>query len=465
MPSIISTGIGSGLDVAGIVSQLVAAEGQPVETRIGKQEARAQVKLSAFGSLKSALSDFRDTLDVMRDLDKFLVRKSVSGNEDVFIATAGTSAVPASYDVEVLQLAGAQKLASTAFTDADTEVVGTGTLLITLGALSFEVEITSDDNTLEGISKAINSAVGNLDVSATIVNADDGSHLILTSEKTGSSNTITVTQSGGDGGLASIEYDPLNGLNAMTELSAAQDAHLRIDGFDVINETNSISGAVEGVAIDLVNAVPGQSVVLEVRNDKEVVRQTVQDFVDGYNALVDTFKKLTSYDPANNVGGPLLGDSTARSLSYQIRRELSTAVKDIDAAFSTLSQVGIELQLDGKLAINDSVLADTLDEDFNRFGSLFATTDGFAVRLSDLMGQYLDTDGTLETRTAGLKAQIEDIDRQREALNERLSSLQERLFRQFNALDSLLGQLTQTSSFLAQQLGNLPGYTTPGRNK
>ncbi|MEL7187220.1 MAG: flagellar cap protein FliD N-terminal domain-containing protein, partial [Pseudomonadota bacterium] len=122
MPSIVSTGIGSGLDIAGIVQSLVAAEGEPVESRLGQKEIRAQSKLSAFGSLKSALSDVRDKLDIMQSLDKFLSRKAASSNESIFTVSAGTTALPASYSVDVLQLAQAQKLTSGAFTDSDAVV-------------------------------------------------------------------------------------------------------------------------------------------------------------------------------------------------------------------------------------------------------------------------------------------------------------------------------------------------------
>ena len=91
MASIVSSGIGSGLDIAGIVQSLVAAEGQPVDARISQQEARAQAKLSAFGSLKAALADLRDKLDVMKSLDKFLSRTAVSGDEEFFtVSAAGT---------------------------------------------------------------------------------------------------------------------------------------------------------------------------------------------------------------------------------------------------------------------------------------------------------------------------------------------------------------------------------------
>jgi flagellar hook-associated protein 2 len=463
MPSIISTGIGSGLDIASIVSQLVAAEAKPVETRIGKQEARAQVRLSAYGSLKSALSEFQAQVELMKDMDKFLARKATVSDESLLSATAGTSALPSSYLVEVVQTAEAQKLTSGAFVDSDT-VVGTGNLVLTVGSNSFTVEITDENNTLAGIRDAINDAADNYGVAATIVNADAGSYLILSGEKTGLSSAMTITQSDGDGGLASLEYDPGSGLNALTEAIAAEDALIRIDGFDVMSETNSFSGAIQGVSLDILGAAPGEQVDLDVVNDEEVVRETVNAFVKSYNELVELFDQLTSYDIENQVAGPLLGDATARSLRDQVRRELSTAVTDLDAGFSTLSEVGISIQLDGTLEVDDGKLSTILDEEFSNFGRLFAATDGFAVRLADLAGKYLDDEGALETRTEGLNAQIRDIADQRESLNERLALLEQRLYRQFNALDSLLGQLTQTSNFLSQQLANLPGYTPPGKD-
>ncbi len=432
-----------------------------MESRISQQEARAQGKLSAFGSLKSALADFRDKLEIMKTLDKFLSRKAVSSNEDYFTVTAGTNALPASYSLEVVQLAQAQKLTSGSFTDSDA-VVGTGTLTLSVGAVSADIEITSENNTLAGIRDAINAATDNPGIAATIVNADSGSYLILTSESTGVANEITVTQTGGDGGLAALEYDPGMGLTALTESIAAQDALIRIDGFDIMSDTNSFSGAVDGVTIDILQATGGASETLTVENDEEAARDLVGDFVESYNALIDVFESLTNYDVETELAGPLVGDATVRSIRDQIRREMSIAVTDIEANFSTLSEVGIEVQLDGKLEINDVQLSATLGDEFVKFGQLFSNSDGFAVRLFDLTDGFLKSDGIIETRTKGLEETIEGYSDDREALNERLASLETRLLRQFNALDSLLAQLSSTSNFLAQQLNNLPGVTNPG---
>ena len=456
---IISSGIGSGLDIAGLVQQLVAAEAEPVESRLGVQEARAQAKLSAFGSLKSALAEFRDSMETLRDLDSFLARSSTSTNEEVFQAVVTGTAQPASYDIEVAQLAQAQKLTSGAFAGADS-AVGTGTLILSTGADSFGIGITAENNTLNGIRDAINEAVDNTGIAATIVNADSGSYLILSSEKPGVANAITVTQTGGDGGLAVLEYDPGQGLSGLSETIAAQDALVRIDGLDVASDSNSIEGAIEGVTLDLVSAEPGQQYSLRVENDETTARTTVDNFVKAYNELIAAFESVTVFNAETSQAGPLLGDSTVRGIRDEIRRELSTATLDIDANFSTLSEVGIELQLDGTLEIDDQKLSANLAQDFSKFGQLFAASDGFAVRLYDRVEDYLASDGLLESRTEGLTAQIDDIGEQREASNERLLALESRLLRQFNALDTLIGELSNTSNFLSQQLASLPGFNT-----
>ena len=148
---------------------------------------------------------------------------------------------------------------------------------------------------------------------------------------------------------------------------------------------------------------------------------------------------------------------------YQIRRELSVNVNDATAAFSSLTDIGVETQLDGTLKINDDKLSEVLEQEFARFGEVFSATDGFAVRLFDLTDGFLESDGILDARTQGLESQIESLNEDRVSLNERLASLETRLLRQFNALDSLLAQLNSTSNFLTQQLSNLPGTERPNQ--
>jgi len=463
MASIISTGIGSGLDIAGIVQQLVAAEGEPVVARLGQKEAQVQAKLSAIGTLKASLSEFRTALDVLRNTDSFLARKASVPPGSSYTASADGTAFPGNYAVEVVQLAQAQKLTSGAFADANA-IVGTGTLQISVGASTFGIVVDSTNNTLAGIRDAIHAAPDNSGVSTSIVNAGSGSYLIVSGDNVGSSSAITITQSGGDGGLAALEYDPPNLLLSLSESNAAQDALIRIDGLDVSSTTNSITAAVQGVTIDLLTANPGVSADLTVANDETAARKSVNDFVDSYNALVDVFGQLASYDPDTQVAGPLFGDTTLRAIRSQVRRELSNVVTDVSANFSTLTEVGVGLQLDGKLVVDDTKLSAVMAADFVQLGQLFSATDGYAVRIFDVVDSYLSADGALQARESGLNKEIAGITDDRSSLSQRLASLETRLTRQFNAMDALLGQLNSTSNFLSQQLANLPGVTANRNN-
>ena len=461
---IVSTGIGSGLDIGGLVQQLVAAERAPVESRIARQEARTQSQLSAFGTLKSALAEFMDTLEAMKDMNDFLVRKASSGNKDLFTVSADSAAVPAAYSIDVQQLAQAQKLASSAFENADA-VVGTGTLTIAAGATSFEIEITEENNTLAGIRDAINQAGDNAGVAATIVNAEAGSYLILTAEDTGSEHAITVTQAGGDGGLSALAYDPANGLAGLTETVAAQDARVLIDGLEVVSGSNTIAGAIDGISIDLADAAPGEPANLVVENDKAAVRKTIDGFVESWNALVGAFDKLTAFDAESGIAAPLQGDASVRAMRTQMRRELGMGVESLDLPFSMLSEIGIQTDVDGKLTVDDARLSEVLGTDFQQVGQLFANpTEGYATRLFGLVDGMLASDGMLETRTKGLNDHIDRLDDQRIVLDDRMAGLETRLLRKFNALDALVAQLSATSNYLTQQLANLPKISARDRD-
>lgn len=464
MASITSLGIGSGLDLAGLVQQLVTAERAPAESRIARQEARTQAQLSAFGTLQSALDAFMTELGKMRELDTLLARKATSGNEELFTVSAGTTAVPARYRVEVLELAQAHKLVSGAFTGPDA-AVGTGTLTIGVGSASFSIEVTEEGNTLAAIRDAINAAADNTGVSATIVNAVSGSHLVLTAEDSGSENVLTVTAAGGDGGLGVLAYDPGNGATMLTEAAAAQDARVLIDGFEVVSAGNSVSGAIDGIVLDLLQAAPGQPADLVVENDVAAVQETIRRFADAWNALIEQFDKLTAYDPESKVAAPLQGDASVRAMRTQLRRELGNGVTSLDLPFRMLAEIGVQTDVKGKLTVDDVRLGEVLASDFHKVGQLFANpVDGYAVRLHDVVDGLLASDGLLETRRGGLRDRIDDLNGARETLDRRMAALEDRLLKKFTALDALLGQLSATSNYLAQQLANLPTFGPRDRN-
>ena len=460
MGSIVSSGVGSGLDIAGLVRQLVQAEGGPKTLRLNAEEAKVQAKLSALGTLQSALASFRDTVSTLKDIEKFQGRMVTLSDEDFVSASASSSAVPGSYAIEVQQLATAHKLQSAPNGYASAAApVGTGTLHISIGGENFDVVIGSTNNTLAGIAAAINSSAAGDKVQATVLNGASEARLTITARSIGLASEMTITQDGGDGNLAGL-------LGGLVEIEAAQNAAAEIDGITVTSTTNTLSGAIEGVEITLTAAHEVGTTTIEVGYDRTAARATIDELVKGYNAVVDAIKSVSSYNVESREGGPLFGDAGVRNIVYQLRRELTANVAGLSGSFDMLTEIGVTADLSGKLSVDTAKLDAAFAADFDAVGELFAAENvGVAVRLDTILAPYLDSGGTFDSRTAGLKSSIDDINDRREALNERLLALQARYTKQFNALDSLLSQLQGTSNFLNQQLSQLPGSAAMLRNR
>ena len=458
MPSVTALGISSGLDIASLVTQLVAAERAPTQSRLDIREAGTLSKLSALGSIKGALAAFQNTLEPLTELGSFQGRTATSTNSEVFTATASADAIAGRYSIEVTSLASAHKLRSSAYATADM-AVGTGTLTLSAAGETFAVAIDSPNNTLIEIASAINEAPGNTQILATIINSVDGAHLVLTSAATGASSSITVLASGGDGGLDNLIYDPVGGTTNLAEVTVAADANLLIDSLQVTSSSNVVSDAITGLTIDILSAEPGTAYELTIGYDADAARSNVLAFVQSYNSLVQTLSVQTKFDTETLRGGPLLGDSAVRALVSELRIAVSGILDGASGSFRALVDIGITTELDGTLVIDETILDAVLDEDFDEVGRLFSGANGFATTLDTKVAAFLEPSGRLETRTDVLKLLIDDLADRREALDRRMVAVESRLLAQFIALDSLIGQLDSTSTFLGQQLANLPGYT------
>ncbi len=461
MGSLISSGVGSGLDIAGLVQKLVQAEGGPKTLRLNAEEAKVQAKVSALGTLRSALASFRDTVSKLSDIEKFQGRAVTLSNEDFISATASSTAAPGRYVITVQQLATAHKLQSAPGAYASgTTPVGTGTLHIAVGAESFDVVIDSSNNTLAGIAAAINSSAAGAKVQATVFNGATEARLTIAAGTIGAASAMTITQTGGDGTLPGL-------VNGLTQVQAAQDAEADIDGITVRSATNTVSGAIDGLDITL-NAPHGEDdepTAIEIGYNRAAARATIDQLVKSYNAVVDAIKSVSSYNPETRQGAPLFGDAGVRNIVYQLRRELTANVAGLSGQFDMLNEIGVTADLSGKLSVDAAKLDAAFAADFDAVGELFAAEDvGVAVRLDQILAPYLDSDGVFDSRAAGLKSSIDIINDRREALNARLESLQARYTKQFNALDGLLSQLQGTSNFLSQQLSQLPS-TAPLRRR
>jgi flagellar hook-associated protein 2 len=388
-----AAGIGSNLDVDGIVSQLMAVERQQL-TLMAKRETDYQAKLSAYGTLKGALASFQTVMKGMADGTKFQALTASPGDASILTATANATnkAVPGSYSIEVQQLAQQQKIRSDGFAST-ASVVGSGTLTIQYGSYdsgsnSFTlnsaksaqtVVIDPSNNPLAGVRDAINTA--NIGVSATIINDGTSNRLVLTAKDTGAASSIKITTTDSDGvnldaaGLSRLAFDPTaaagSGKN-LTEVQAAQDAKLVIDGIAISKGSNIVTDAIEGVTLNLLKSSIGTPTTLAVARDSAGIKASVEAFVKSYNNVNQTLSDLSSYNAAAKKGGILQGDSAALSIQTRIRATLSAAVGGVSGGIDSLSQIGVAFQKDGSLALDSTKLQTALDNGFDGIAGLFA---------------------------------------------------------------------------------------------
>ncbi len=438
--------LGSGIDIPSLVAQLVAAERAPVENRIGRGANAAKTELSAIGSLKSAFSSLKTALDKLRKEDGTNARITSVPDKAPFTASAGNSAAVGEYQIEVLELASAHKLTSAGISkDAK---IGTGKLVIEAGEETIEVDIAEGRNTLADIRSAINTAAAGKGVSASLVNADDGQHLVLTATDTGTEGKLRITTTGGDGGLSALVYDP-GVQTSMTESVAAKDAKVKIDG-DLVrtSSSNSITDLLPGVTLTLTEAKPGETFTFKVATDDAALKTTLQSFVTAYNATISLTRSLTAYNAETQTGSALTGDSMVRGLQAQLRNLASEQVV-------ALKELGVKINTDGTLSLNASDMTKALAEDPGALSRLFSGEEGYGAKLEDMLGSVLENDGLFDSRSDSLSARLKTYDRQYEDLDRRMESLQARYTAQFTAMEQMVTQLQGSSGFLAQQLGSM----------
>jgi flagellar hook-associated protein 2 len=407
-----SLGVGSGLDVNSIVSQLMTVEQQPL-TLLNQKETDFQAKLSAFGTLRGALSSFQSSVQSLDSLDKFQTFTATGSNPAVLTATAGTGAASGAYSFNVTQTAQAQSLEAVGQTTT-TAAIGSGSTttltfdfgtisggLLTAGVYSGAtfnqdasqgsgtVTIDSSNNSLQGIRDAINAA--NIGVSASIIK--DGSsapnRLVLTNTATGAAHSVRVSVSGDSALQTLLGYNPA-GTQNLKQSVAAQDAALTINGLSITSASNTVTGALEGVSLSL--AGPGTTTVT-VGRDSSAVKTAIQGFVKAYNDLNGTLHDLTKFDPTTLQAGTLIGESSVLTIQNQIRNALSATLGGVDgSSLKTLSQAGIAFQRDGTLAIDTTKLSAALSGNLDDLAALFTSVG----RSTDSLIQFSGSTGATQ---------------------------------------------------------------------
>lgn len=472
--SISSAGIGSGLDVTSIVASLMKVEQQPL-LRLQTAEASMQTKLSAFGQIQSLVSSFRDAAASLHSADLFSQTTSASSDATTVSAGSTGKAVPGLYAVSVSALAASQAVVGTAgqFATVDS-AVGTGTLTIRLGTwdagrTGFTPKTGSSDVTIaigagdDSLAKArdkINAA--NAGVTASIVVDAGGPRLSIQSSESGAANGFRITVDDDDGadgdaaGLSRLSYDGANG-GQLAQARAAANSAATINGIAVAGTSNTLTDVIEGMTFNLQKTTaPGASVNVTVARNTEAAKAAVQRFVAAYNALDGVLTSATKYDAATKKGALLQGDVTAVGLQSRLRQLVGQA-SPASGAFPTLSSLGVQLQKDGTLKVDDAKLAAAVGnlaeftKAFSAVDPALASNNGIGKRFAAFADEQLSASGTLSGKQKAVQARIDAMQKDQEKMADRLVRTEERIKAQYASLDTVMSKANALQSYVKQQ--------------
>jgi flagellar hook-associated protein 2 len=465
--SITSLGVGSGMDLEGLITSLMNAQKIPL-TQLQQQEASYQSKISALGTLSSQLSSLQSAAQAMKPsvlqtpLQKFASYNASVADSSIAAASAGDGAVTGSYNVTVSQLAQAQKITLGSGIpnagDGTSGSIPAGTLTLTFGSVSgttfnadtsrTPVSITPTTNTLAGLRDAINAA--NAGVTATIVNASDGGHLVLTGQE-GANQAFTLS------GISGFEYDPTaTSGNAFTTTQAAQDAKLTIDGIDVTSSSNTVNDAIDGVSLTL--SKTGSTTLKVTQDNTTNITTALNGFISAYNAAVSTMQTQGAYDATTKTAGPLQGNYILRSAQNTLSNLVFNTSVTNNGVTQTLSSIGVSITgSNGNLSLDSSKLQAALKKDPEAVANLVAAV-GSAFDSS--LDQIVGISGSIATSKNSLNSMVKDVQNREDALQTQLTTIEARYRQQFSNLDTLMSSMTSTSTYLTQQLSALSKTTS-----
>lgn len=448
MATITALGSGSGLDLESLVTKLMAVEQAPI-TALQKQGASYSAKISAYGTLKSKLSDLQTAAAALKTdvgktaLDKFASYTATVADTTIATATATTGAVAGSYALNVTVLAQAPRFVSSTFTPTTDPVGSIGDTLTfdfaTLNATRTKtITLDSSNNSLIGLRNAINGA--QMGVTASIVNnGSGGGQLVFTGEE-GVDNEIT-----------------LSGTPALTALFTRQlsavDAEYTVNGIAAKSSSNASSKVLDGVTVNL--AKIGTTTLTISADYAANMTKALNTFITSYNAANSTMSTMGAYNATTKVAGALQGNQVLRDAQTQIRSLIYNTTTGGTSSYQRLSDLGVTVGDDGSLTLDSSKLSKALAADPSAAATLVAKVGAtFNTELEKTVGYS----GKIKIASDSASSMAKELVKRQESLQLRLTDIEARYRKQFSALDTLISKLNTTSSYLTQQLASLSNF-------
>ncbi|WP_404947417.1 flagellar filament capping protein FliD [Salmonella enterica] len=461
MASISSLGVGSNLPLDSLLTKLTNAEKGRL-TPITQQQSANTARLTAYGTLKSALEKFQTANTALNKADLFKSTVASSTTEDLKVSTTAGAAA-GTYKISVTQLAAAQSLATkTTFATTkeqlgDTSVTSRTIKIEQKGRKEpLEIKLTKDQTSLEGIRDAINDADSG--ISASIVKVKEGDYQLVLTADSGTDNQMTISVEGDSKLSDLLAYDSTTNTGNMQELVKAENAKLNVNGIDIERQSNTVTDAPQGITLTLTKKVTDATVT--VTKDDTKAKEAIKSWVDAYNSLLDTFSSLTKYtevDPgaeeASDKNGALLGDSVVRAIQTGIRAQFANSGSN--SAFKTMAEIGITQDgTSGKLKIDDDKLTKVLKDNTAAARELLVgdgKETGITTKIATEVKSYLADDGIIDSAQDSINATLKKLTKQYLTVSSSIDDTVARYKAQFTQLDTMMSKLNNTSTYLTQQ--------------
>lgn len=439
-------GLATGLDTNALITELVNAERAPI-SRLQTDKNWMEGRLSAFRETNTKLSGLLEAVNALEDSDQYYTKKANISSDTFFSASASNSALAGtSYQIDVVSLAQVQKsFTDTGFDSSSANTFGTGTIALDVGGEITDVEITAENNSLEGIMEAINEA--EVGISANIIY--NGSQHLLTFTGEDVATTFNIDSTGLTGGSAVT-------LGTISTPQPSEQAHIIVDGIDIYSDSNTVENAIPGVTLDLLSEEAGTKTQLTISEDNSALKKNVEKFVTAYNDIVSFIGSQSTMGETD--AGILSGDASLNQIKRSLQNRLTTFT-DNEGSYKALSQLGLETQKDGTISLNSKIFDEAVSSDFDGVVSLISgteDTDGVAQLFGDYLESMTDsTNGFLAGRESSINNNIKRIDRNIELQEARLVKREETLRAQFTAMEQLVSVMNAQSNYLTQQLENI----------
>ena len=446
--TISSLGVGSGIDLAGMLDKLKAVDKIPIVNKQAKQiEYKSQ--LAEFDTVNTKLLAVK-TAALELSLNGTFDSKSITSSNTTVATVAGnSSAVTGNYDLTVTALAKKNSWQTSGVEERSSIIAATaGDFNYTIDGKQTTVAVTAN-MTLEQLMNAINDDENNPGVSAAIM--DDGSgdtnafHLVLVSKETGEDNVVTIDTNNTD--LTFNEIQAAGTLNAQ----------FTINGISYQRGSNTIDDAITGVTLDLVGE--GSSIV-KISSDTSAIGDKITALVEAYNEAMSEISSNAAYNEETGESGTLNGLSTFTSIKAQLNTILFGSIDGLSGEYDSLIGLGLEYNRDGSISIDETALNNALAEHPDSVKELFVGTGdgsiaGLADRLEDKLRFLTKYKGLIDNEKSRVQTSIDRLDDQIELATTRLDAKYETMAKVFSELDKFMSSMESQGNALSLQIESL----------